>query len=165
MKHRLLFFRHAWWVAFTVITVASITILLTPIEGKAAILASVVTLGLGFCYFAQRQNLDELRLFKELFVDFNKRYNDLNDHLLDIRDGRIEDATMIRKILVDYFNLCAEEFFFFRHGHIHEDVWRSWCQGMLFFIEHGKIRPIWDDEVKQDSYYGLTIEKIRKGAG
>lgn len=164
MKHRLLLFGHAWLVAFIVITVASITVLLTPMDGKAAVVASVVTLGLGFCYFAQRQNLDELRLFKDLFVEFNTRYNDLNDYLLDIRAGRIEDPNKIRKILIDYFNLCSEEFFFFRLGHIHEDVWRSWCRGMLYFIEHEKIRPIWDDEVKQNSYYGLSIEKVQKGA-
>lgn len=33
----------------------------------------------GFFYFAYRQHLDETRLFRELFADFNARYDKLND--------------------------------------------------------------------------------------
>ncbi len=105
-----------------------------------------------------------MRLFKELFVEFNRRYNDLNDDLLDIREGQMNDDRKKLKTLVAYFNLCAEEFFFHEHGHIHRDVWHPWCKGMLFFIEHESISPIWDRESMQGSYYGLTIQKIRDGA-
>lgn len=151
-------------MAFIFVVVASVVAWWLRIDAKAEVLVSFVALVLGLCYFAQRQGLDEMRLFKELFVEFNARYNDLNDDLLDIRDGRMEDAAKARKKLIDYFNLCAEECLFFRHGHIHENVWRAWCRGMLFFIESDNIRATWNSEMQQGSYYGLTLDIIRRGA-
>src|SRR5271170_1686655 len=35
----------------------------------------------GFTYFLYRQHLDETKLFKELFAEFNARYDALNDDL------------------------------------------------------------------------------------
>ena len=41
----------------------------------------------GFTYFLYRQHLDETKLFKELFVEFNARYDKLNDNLNAILFG------------------------------------------------------------------------------
>jgi hypothetical protein len=41
----------------------------------------------GFFYFVYRQHLDETKLFKELFVEFNARYDKLNDGLNVILSG------------------------------------------------------------------------------
>src|SRR5437764_15169670 len=45
----------------------------------------------GLTYFLYRQHLDETRLFNELFVAFNKRYDDLNDSLNNILSGSGEE--------------------------------------------------------------------------
>lgn len=67
----------------------------------------------GFTYFLYRQHLDEAKLFKDLFADFNARYGTLNDGLNAIlfgaRDGSL--STDERKLLFSYFNLCAEEYY------------------------------------------------------
>src|SRR6266487_560153 len=36
---------------------------------------------LGLVYFALQQNLEEIRLFKELFTEFNARYDKMNEAL------------------------------------------------------------------------------------
>jgi hypothetical protein len=33
-------------------------------------------------FYVQKQRLEEIKLFKELFREFNERYDELNDHLL-----------------------------------------------------------------------------------
>jgi hypothetical protein len=111
----------------------------------------------GFFYFVYRQHLDETRLFKELFVEFNARYDKLNDGLNAIlsgpREGDLTDRD--RKLLFSYFNLCAEEYFFYRAGYIDHDVWKSWFRGMNAFFEHPRIRELWDRDCKVDSYYSF----------
>lgn len=74
----------------------------------------------GFTYFLYRQHLDETKLFKELFVEFNARYDKLNDDLNTIlfgpREGDLSDTE--RELLFSYFNLCAEEYFFYKAGYL-----------------------------------------------
>jgi hypothetical protein len=81
----------------------------------------------GFGYFLYRQHLDEAKLFKELFVEFNTRYDALNDNLNVILFGPSEGLLSPdeREYLFDYFNLCAEEYFFYRAGYIDCRVWES----------------------------------------
>lgn len=67
--------------------------------------------------------------------------------------------------MVDYFDLCADGYLFFKEGYIHREVWRSWCRGMLWYLRLNHFHDIWTDEMEADSHYGLTLEKIKKGAG
>jgi hypothetical protein len=118
----------------------------------------------GVVGFLYSQHLQQSRLFKELFTEFNGRYDRLNQTLNEVRD-RPSGALLNpedRKVLYDYFNLCAEEFLFFRAGYIDKDVWRSWCNGMSQFSEDPEIRELWDAELKSSSYYGFTLSVCRK---
>ena len=134
--------------------------LLPPGKGVEGLLPSFALLG-GFVAFLYTQHLQQSRLFKELFTEFNQRYNELNEKLNDIR-VRPEGAPLKSedtKNLFDYFNLCAEEFLFFRAGYIDFDVWRSWCHGMQEFINDPEIRRLWEVELKSNSYYGFTLDE------
>jgi hypothetical protein len=68
----------------------------------------------GFFYFLYPQHLDETKLFKELFVSFNGRYDELKDDLnavlFDLSEGVLSSDQ--RETDFNYFNLCAEEYFF-----------------------------------------------------
>jgi hypothetical protein len=46
----------------------------------------------GFTYFLYRQHLDEAKLFKELFAEFNARYDALNNDLNTILFGPPEGS-------------------------------------------------------------------------
>jgi len=111
----------------------------------------------GFTYFLYRQHLDETKLFKELFVEFNLRYDDLNNHLNAILLGPTEGLLTAdeREHLFSYFNLCAEEYFFYTAGYVDHRVWDSWYRGMRVFFAHPRIRGLWEQDCKSDSYYGF----------
>ena len=111
-------------------------------------------------YFIQKQKLEELRLFKELFMSFNRRYDKMNESLNRIASGgQTKQLTRDEKdILNDYFNLCSEELLFYQRGYIYHEVWTAWHNGVRFFMqEDGRIKRHWDEERTNDSYYGLEI--------
>jgi hypothetical protein len=102
-----------------------------------------------------------LNLFKELFAEFNRRHDEMNRKLEQIRLG---DANEDIGTLVGYFNLCGEEYLFFREGYIYPEVWQAWCRGMLWYLRDDGIRTLWDDQMTLGSYYGLTFQVIEEGA-
>ena len=110
----------------------------------------------GFFYFLYRQHLDETKLFKELFVSFNGRHDELKDDLnavlYDPSEGVLSSDQ--REKVFNYFNLCAEEYFFYKAGYIDHDVWKSWCRGMNLFFSHPRIQGLWAEE-RKESYYGF----------
>ena len=116
-----------------------------------------------FFYFVQKQQTEELRLFSELYRDFNKRYGELNERLNHIasENGEAKLLDEDRDLLFDYFNLCSEEYLYYTRGYIFPEVWTAWCNGIYFFLKVEKIRALWVDEEKNAaSYYGLTLEEI-----
>jgi hypothetical protein len=161
MKHWL--FRNFPWVAITVTAAAIALTFFLNFEDKVAVLGGVAAGVLGFCYFIQQQRLAETQLFVELFTRFNARYDQLNDSLAGISAGSTLGVGD-RQVVVDYLNLCAEEYLFFSQGYILPDVWQSWCRGILQYLKQEPFRSVWREEVTSGSYYGLTDEAIRKGA-
>ena len=126
-------------------------------EHRPELLLSGIGAVAGLTYFIYRQHLDETKLFKELFVEYNARYDKLNDGLnaiiLGPREGDLSEHD--RELVFSYFNLCAEEYFFYKAGYVDYRVWKSWCRGMSVFFGHPRIRDLWDRDCKADSYYGF----------
>ncbi len=157
-------FRYYWRLALAVAAIAIVVILATGAPERLGFIGTTIAAALGFCYFVQKQKLDELTLFKSLFMEFNRRYDGMKDDLEEIRSGTEIDSVNFRKLVVDYFNLCAEEYLFYQEGYIHRAAWRSWCLGMNYYLGDERIRIAWDAEVRLDSYYGLSIGVIQEGA-
>jgi hypothetical protein len=126
---------------------------------------AAITVGAyAFAFAVQKQNLEETRLFKELFEQFNARYDKLNDKLnriyLDIQpaDNAFKDDE--RKTLYKYFNLCGEEWLYAEKGFIDPEVWAVWKSGMNYFRKNSRIKDFWDKELSDNrSYYGLAFQE------
>jgi hypothetical protein len=65
--------------------------------------------------------------------------------------------------LVEYFNLCAEEYLFFKEGYIHPEAWQSWCRGMVYYLQDDGIRGAWNEEMTSDSYLRSDVARNRAG--
>lgn len=113
----------------------------------------------GATAFLYSKNSQEIQLFRELFREFNGRYDKLNEELNRIY-GRALDMPLLdsdHSVLCDYFNLCAEEYLYADAGCIDLRVWTAWQNGMRHFAQDPEIRAFWQDELQQNSYYGFTI--------
>ena len=98
-------------------------------------------------------------LFRQIFAECNKRYDDMNEKLNAIVKGP-EDQELQSKekdTLYDYFNLCGEEYLYYKLGYIFPPVWKAWYNGMKYFIKNQRIAAVWTEEKKSDSYYGLSL--------
>ena len=167
LKH---WFFGAYWVAALSAGIAlGVAFVLGRLEPDE--LAAGLGLLLPFVYFVQKQKLEELHLFRDLFSGFNERYDELNERLNRItgaRGGGQTDLTdQERETLIDYFNLCSEEFLYYRRGYVYPEVWEAWLNGMLVFYSDDRIRSYWDRELRAGSYYGLERElrSARPGKG
>ena len=122
----------------------------------AALFGSLLSL----LFFFQKQRLEETRLFREIFTECNKSFDKLNENLNKIinkgEDESISDDE--RYTLYDYFNLCGEEYLYYKKGYIYPSAWKAWHNGMKIYIKSPRVLPIWEKEIKSDSYYGLKID-------
>jgi hypothetical protein len=104
-------------------------------------------------------------LFKQLFKEFNERYDAMNEKLGQLEHEQTRDAVHSRKAresVVDYLNLCAEEYLWYKKGRIDEEVWTAWLAGMKEKLAVPFIREVFDSEVNNagTSYYGF-VEYIK----
>jgi hypothetical protein len=111
-------------------------------------------------YTVQKQELEESKLFRELFCDFNGRYDRMDLQLNQIlRENDKEKALSPEQkdTLNRYFNLCAEEFLYFRKGYIDPRVWDAWIKGMAIYCQDPRIQKLWAKELETDAYYGFAL--------
>lgn len=129
------------------------------------LVVTTVSVGLSLIYFVQKQKLEEVHLFNGLFEKFNQRYDRLNERLAEIDnvDSEIGLTNEEKAILVDYFNLCGEEYLYYKLGYIYPEVWNAWLRGMQQYYCNKRIRKYWQEELRTNSYYGLTDSILRSG--
>lgn len=164
-KCRNIVFKHYWWIGLAGGAIAATVCYLVGGNERVGLVGASIAGTLGFFYFVQQQRLSETNLFHTLFTDFNKRYDTLNGPLAAIAARGCPLSEGDRPFIVDYYNLCAEEYLFYKLGYIHEDVWRSWCRGMLWYLRRHPFKDVWNEEVEIDSFYGLSVRVIEDGAG
>jgi hypothetical protein len=107
-----------------------------------------------------------MSLFNKLFTEFNCRYDKMNARLrqIAISGEPLDEAD--RQAIVDYYNLCGEEYLFFAEGYIQRRVWRSWCSGgMLTYFENEPFRSIWEEEKATDLVLRIVSRCHSRGSG
>lgn len=157
-------FKHYWWIGLLLGGTAVAFAYLLGGEDRLGLTGAAIAGTSGFYYFVQQQKLAETQLFHNLFCAFNARYDKLNGPLAEIAKRSAPLSDLDQNLIVDYFNLCAEEYLFYSEGYIHRDAWRSWCRGMLWYLRRHPFRDVWNEEVKTESFYGLSLDVIQEGA-
>lgn len=150
------FFEHYWWLVCLVLA-STVAVLLSRNEPLPTVVTVVGAL-ISLIYFVQKQKLEELKLFRELFKEFNARYDEMNETLARIAEASdTEVSKQERETLVDYFNLCGEEYLYFERGYIDPVVWKAWFNGMKAIISEPRVQHVWQEERRTESYYGLPL--------
>lgn len=145
-------------------------------EFYTSITGILVTAGLGVVVWNStkkfNKNQHEIanhQLQKELFSEFNKRYDIFNGYLQkitlyksleDLRVNKPKKHLFLRNKLNDYFNLCAEEYYWYKKGRIDENLWKSWEVGMnSWYNNHPIIREAWEEEYNSFGYQSFYLSK------
>jgi hypothetical protein len=132
------------------------------VEGTLAlgIIGTIVSLYFGVLKYKMEND----RMFNELFTTFNQRYNGkLNDLINELRlvPGK-KLSNDEEKLIIDYFNLCAEEYLWYSRNRIPEKVWQAWKAGILENLKIIQVNEVYLKETETEnarkSYYGLAEE-------
>ena len=132
------------------------------INAGATILAAIIVSVISFYYYQHSKKMEHDRMMKDLFKEFNARYDKINHSLYKIEKKcktliELEKHPKLEYKLNDFFNLCAEEYFWYKKGRIDENIWSAWSDGMNDWYKGVEvIRDAWEAEIKKrgcKSYY------------
>ena len=154
-----------WFAGLATVAVVIFCVLPEKFQ-LSQLLLSIMSGIAAFFYFLYSQHSINTDRFIKLFQEFNARYERLSDRLNALVQSNdepfIEENNL--QVLCDYFNLCAEEYLYFRTGYIDEDVWHAWLNGMRHFAKYVEVRRIWQSELDQGSYYGFSLGLVERNA-
>jgi len=150
------FFEHYWWLLC--LSIATSLSVMMYLNQPVASMITAIGMLLSLVYFLQKQKLEELRMFRELFKEFNSRYDNINEALSKIVDSDLMNVSEAERAeLIDYFNLCGEEYLYFQRGYIDPLVWTAWKNGMKAIFSVPRVQQVWSREKRTESYYGLPL--------
>lgn len=141
-------------------------IIASVIGAIATIAAGIVVYLLSRDYYKHSRKMEQDRMMKELFTEFNVRYDKINNPLNKIARKSLKKwggyderkKAKYEGIIVDFFNICAEEYYWYKEGRLDEKIWKSWHKGMNDIYKTGEIIPmIWAEECKNGGYKSYYI--------
>lgn len=144
----------------------------TCIEAGTTLILGFIGFRLTMYYSQHTKKIEDEKMMKELFTEFNKRYDEINDYLVEIEckfpsfdelekaqsDIHENYGDFLKQKVIDYFSLCAEEFYWFHYKErIDPIIWESWHSGMNYWYnEVPAIKRLWEIEIEangKESYY------------
>jgi len=132
----------------------------------APLIISIIAIWLTSRYQNHTKKLADDRMMKDLFTEFNQRYDKINNDLDIISklsseewgDLKPKDKAKKEGVVVDFFNLCAEEYYWHKEGRIKGNVWASWSKGMNDIFDKSKvIQNLWAEECENEGYKSYYI--------
>jgi hypothetical protein len=129
------------------------------------LIIGAIATGLTWYYSHQSNKRANDILEKELFVAFNKKYDELNSSLqifIKTKESNFSFEGEIQNDIIDYFNLCAEEYYWYKKGRISKEVWLSWRQGMTLVFANNQIKELWEQETKNKGYVSYYLKSDEK---
>lgn len=145
-----------------IITGISAFLIFLFLNRKLELLIAILGFGISISFSLRQSRIENDRIFKELFIMYNEKYDKkFNNHLNNIakeasNNPEYELTEKQIPIVIDYLNLCAEEYLWYSKGRIDKVVWNSWEVGMKYYLNISAINLHIQNEKKQiDSYYGI----------
>lgn len=148
------------------------------VKGFSPLIISIAALYITWRYNLKNKELANDRMMKEIFLECNARYDSLNDIINLVlsletdeeieKFNKLNDEDNIKGVakslilykINDYFNLCAEEYYWKQKGRIDETIWFSWHRGMIdIYNKSIIIRDLWEKECAHNGYESYYINK------
>ncbi|SCY96157.1 hypothetical protein [Flavobacterium caeni] len=135
-------------------------------DGKPEMPIAILATGISASFGIRQYKIENDKMFKELFQAFNEKYDIKFNNVLNLivekyqNDANYQLDNDEKALLVDYINLCAEEYLWYKKGRIDADVWSAWENGMRYYFQLKPISICVEiEKTQKESYYGL-FEKL-----
>ena len=150
--------RNVWpWIVGASAVLAIIYLSLPKSFRSAGVLLTGVGSLWALAFYLHGRHAEDAKFVKELLTDFNARYDGLTSDLQRAiwNDRPFESDTKIK--FIKYFNLCAEEWLFWKAGYVYDSIWKAWENGMKQYARDHRVVALWQEERSTDSYYGFEF--------
>lgn len=104
------------------------------------------------------------------FADYTKRYQEIILHFpesinektfqLDALSNEDKDKTL--RYMRAYFDLCSEEYWLHRRGHINDETWSEWKTGIDYALSKPAFKQAWQILRLDTIYYGEFTKMVEK---
>ena len=97
-------------------------------ENKIEIIGAVLATGISISFGVRQYKMENDKMFKELFESFNSRYDTKFNNKLNEIDSKYKVSKELlidendKLLIIDYLNLCSEEYLWYQKGRIPEIV-------------------------------------------
>lgn len=150
---------------------------LNIIKSFGAIILAIVASWLAYRHNKLTRELSNDNLQKQLFIEFNGRYDQLNDLLHFVIQFSEEEVirflnapdeekfgeyskSFINFKINDYLNLCSEEYYWHSKKRIDNRIWNSWKKGMDdIYNQSSIIQKQWQEEIKNEGWKSFYLDK------
>ena len=136
IRHR----RNVWpWFVGASVFVGAVYAIAPASYRSGSVLLSAVGSLWALAFYVHGRHAEDAKFVKELLTDFNERYDNLAN---DLQRAVWMDAPFdadLKLRFIKYFNLCAEEWLFWRAGYIYDPVWKAWENGMKQYAGDGRV--------------------------
>lgn len=104
------------------------------------------------------------------FADYTKRYQEIilnfpesvNEPGFDIDSLSAEVRDKTLRYMRAYFDLCSEEYYLWKQGHIDNDTWLEWASGIRFAFSKPAFQQAWKTLRLDTIYYGTFTEFVNQ---
>lgn len=131
-------------------------------------MTAIVATGISISISLRQLKVENDKIFKELFIQFNTKFNENFqkelEKIVEKHKNNIDyEVNEFEKILIiEYLNFCSEEYLWYKRGRIYEEVWTAWENGMLYYFNKKPInKVIIKEKIKAQMYY-MLFDKIGK---
>ena len=147
-----------------------INYLLANPQVVVTVLLGFFTLIISWWFSSNNLKINHQKMEKELFSEFNRRYDLLNDSLSNLsglntiedlkNTGSLIEQKSMYNVVIDYFNLCSEQYYWHKNNRISPEIWASWNAGMKFYYDnYAVVKLLWKDEIKSSGYKSYYLKK------
>ena len=145
-----------WFVSATALILVLLPRLPAPYNADNVLLAAVGGLW-ALAFYLHSRHGEDARFAKELMREFNSTYGKISTELQDAIWSSEPFSRPSKLRFIEYFNLCAEEWLFWKTGYVYEPVWNAWAWGMHQYSSDPRVKTLWEEEQKTNAYYGFAF--------
>ena len=87
------------------------------------------------------------------FAEYTKRYQEIILRFPESVNQK-NDRDITLRYMRAYFDLCSEEYFLWKKGHIDNDTWKEWESGIKYAFSKAAFREAWNILRLDTIYYG-----------
>jgi hypothetical protein len=122
----------------------------------------------GALFFTVRNFRKQLQL--NFFAEYTKRYQEIilnlpesiNEKNFDFDKLSDEERNHTLRYMRVYFDLCSEEYYLWKSGHIDDRTWQEWESGIKYAFSKTSFREGWK-RIRMDTIYYKEFSSFVNG--